>query len=324
MVAVLSSLDGFFPTVRWKDDSGVAVGHGWVFLSMGEMSSKRRRRGGVPRWGLGIGICVLCGLWYLGSSLRRGEKLSPLLAEQAPTPRTVRTLPRTPVTRHPRAVLADPPNTFLEKKVLERDEGIAPLPPPTPLATPTLLPEPMHATVLVSVVEPDGALVPSAIVRSDDCALHRRAPSGTIELVIDQPGCTFQGGRPDGLLTAWSDPFFVEFEPGDDVEVELVVPEEKTAGLGIQFQPDPDGFRVTRVIPGTPADEAGLVPGDILLSVAGVSALELDTESFIDLATGPVGSQVDLVILEREGGGERSIRMTRQALEDRRPAFGAP
>jgi membrane-associated protease RseP (regulator of RpoE activity) len=46
----------------------------------------------------------------------------------------------------------------------------------------------------------------------------------------------------------------------------------KTAGwIGIEYEPtDPAGPRVTKVVPGSPAEKAGLLPGDILFALNGV------------------------------------------------------
>ena len=46
----------------------------------------------------------------------------------------------------------------------------------------------------------------------------------------------------------------------------------KSAGwIGIEYEPkDPDGLKVTKVVPGSPAEKAGLLPGDILFALNGV------------------------------------------------------
>ena len=46
----------------------------------------------------------------------------------------------------------------------------------------------------------------------------------------------------------------------------------KTAGwIGIEYEPtDPAGPKVTKVVPGSPAEKAGLLPGDILFALNGV------------------------------------------------------
>ena len=46
----------------------------------------------------------------------------------------------------------------------------------------------------------------------------------------------------------------------------------KSAGwIGIEYEPkDPAGLRVTKVVPGSPAEKAGLQPGDILFALNGV------------------------------------------------------
>lgn len=40
----------------------------------------------------------------------------------------------------------------------------------------------------------------------------------------------------------------------------------KTVGLGVRIQPEPKGLRVVYVFPGTPADSAGIKPGDLIVA----------------------------------------------------------
>ena len=73
---------------------------------------------------------------------------------------------------------------------------------------------------------------------------------------------------------------------------------------------------VIRVLPGTPAWDAGLRRGDRILSVNDEPVGGLETSDFIVLGTGPVGTEAELLV-ESEDGQVEVIRVER-ALVDRR------
>jgi len=60
----------------------------------------------------------------------------------------------------------------------------------------------------------------------------------------------------------------------------------RTPTLGVSAENDSAGVRVARVAPGSSADEAGVQPGDYLLSVAGVPVTD---PSFINRLRDKVG-----------------------------------
>ena len=123
-----------------------------------------------------------------------------------------------------------------------------------------------------------------------------------------------QAMRMDGLLYARSEPLLLEFREGRDLDAVLALPAERTGGLGVQIAMHADGISVEKVWPGTPADEMGLVEGDIIVAVDGQPTGEMELQEFISGMTGPVGSEVDFVLA---GGdtGELPMRLTRALLD---------
>jgi hypothetical protein len=123
-----------------------------------------------------------------------------------------------------------------------------------------------------------------------------------------------QAVRMDGLLYARSDPMRLEYTPGEEVEAELSLPQERTGGLGVQIAKNIEGIEVVKVWPGTPADEMGLAEGDIIVEVDGQPTAEMGLYEFIDGMTGPVGSEVDFVLA---GGdtGDLPMQLTRSLLD---------
>jgi carboxyl-terminal processing protease len=90
--------------------------------------------------------------------------------------------------------------------------------------------------------------------------------------------------------------------------------EGRFVGIGIHIRLDPSGFpQIVRVMPNSPAKEAGLLAGDFIFSVDGSMTQGLYTGEVAGRITGEVGSPVRLDIVRRDGGGaqHRSVIVRR-------------
>ncbi len=79
----------------------------------------------------------------------------------------------------------------------------------------------------------------------------------------------------------------------------------KYYGVGMSIQPEPDKDGVTHIVvlapfEGTPAYKAGILPGDMVLSVDGKNAQGLDSAAVAAMLKGPRGTHV-IVAMQREG-----------------------
>ena len=68
-------------------------------------------------------------------------------------------------------------------------------------------------------------------------------------------------------------------------------------GITIQATEDSSGFHILEVVSGGPAEEAGLLVGDILIAVEGQSVSEMDTSGVRDVVKGKEGTFVSLTVL---------------------------
>ena len=77
------------------------------------------------------------------------------------------------------------------------------------------------------------------------------------------------------------------------------------------------GIEVQRVWPGTPAAEMGLQSGDIITAVDGLPSVTLTMDEFIEVMTGPVGTEVEFALAYDADTGlvEEAITLTRGWLE---------
>ncbi|MHA2620403.1 MAG: S41 family peptidase [bacterium JZ-2024 1] len=86
-------------------------------------------------------------------------------------------------------------------------------------------------------------------------------------------------------------------------------------GIGIAVEPVGNSFRVFSVLPGTPAEKAGLKPGDTIVAVGDRETAEMEIFEVVESIRGPVGTSVRLTIW-REGLIEpRKVELTRVKIE---------
>lgn len=154
----------------------------------------------------------------------------------------------------------------------------------------------------VRFVTPRGDVLSGPLVQPIDCPGLRfledfEDAEGPGRLYAAVPGsCALRGVRMDGALQALSDVVRVHVADGGLAEVRLVLPEERTGGIGVSFRPRPEGMVVMRVVPGSPAHAAGLAHGDVIVEVDGLPTAMLTSEDFVSVMTGPEGTDVEFTV----------------------------
>jgi carboxyl-terminal processing protease len=81
------------------------------------------------------------------------------------------------------------------------------------------------------------------------------------------------------------------------------------SGIGIDVNPDPRGLGVVDVFPGTPAAGEGLMPGDVILDVNGVSLAGHSSDYDSSMIRGRAGTEVVLTVMR--GSARHVLRITR-------------
>jgi len=113
-----------------------------------------------------------------------------------------------------------------------------------------------------------------------------------------------------GMLEALGDPYAAVLSPRQERQVEDLLG-GSIVGIGVWLDPAEDGLLVTSVVEGTPADRAGLRPGDLIVEIDGQRVRGVDRAS--ELIRGPVGSTVELGV--RRGGELRTVKVERDEIE---------
>jgi carboxyl-terminal processing protease len=87
------------------------------------------------------------------------------------------------------------------------------------------------------------------------------------------------------------------------------------SGIGTTVAPAKKGLRVMTVFPHSPADEAGIKPGDVIVSVEGESLAGQSLTEATKKIKGPEGTQVTLGVRDGKSGKVRELKITRAEVE---------
>ncbi|HHO53760.1 MAG TPA: PDZ domain-containing protein [Deltaproteobacteria bacterium] len=137
---------------------------------------------------------------------------------------------------------------------------------------------------------------------------------GGYSMTVSPGRCVLNAFRHDGLLLAHAQPAEVVVGPADTLLVDFEIPARPRAGLGLVIESSDAGIRVLDVLPGTAADELGLQEGDLVLEVDGTPTPGIALEDFVELAVGPVGTEVEIVV--DRGQGSVRLLLDRRELKD--------
>ena len=101
---------------------------------------------------------------------------------------------------------------------------------------------------------------------------------------------------------------------GDQLDEVFSQIEGNFVGLGIELKADQDTLLIVNVIPGGPAEQAGIVANDRIVEVDGKSTHEVSTDAAADMLKGPELSYVE-VVLRSPDGKLRRLRIQRRRVD---------
>jgi carboxyl-terminal processing protease len=117
------------------------------------------------------------------------------------------------------------------------------------------------------------------------------------------------GGAIRGLLEAL-DPYSTYFPPQEYQEY-LAHPNPGPADVGIFLSKKMGFATVVSVLPGSPAEKAGIKAGDLIDRVESSSARELSVVQIERMLAGPVGTSVTVAVVKEAQGEPQKITLTR-------------
>jgi carboxyl-terminal processing protease len=86
------------------------------------------------------------------------------------------------------------------------------------------------------------------------------------------------------------------------------------SGIGVKLKTEENRIVIDAVINGSPADEAGVNPGDIITSVNGEAVRGRNLSDSIDAMNGDPGSELTLIVHSPDGK-DRELRLTREYVQ---------
>lgn len=125
----------------------------------------------------------------------------------------------------------------------------------------------------------------------------------------------FQRGAIEGLIESLADPHTVYISP-EDFAVGIDIISGAFEGIGAQVDADPVTGEIVIVAPfrDSPAEQAGILPGDVLVSVNGESTEGWSVADAVKKIRGPQGTEVTLVV-RHSNATEEELTIKRATIE---------
>jgi carboxyl-terminal processing protease len=129
---------------------------------------------------------------------------------------------------------------------------------------------------------------------------------------VDSTKMTY--GAIQGMLDSLGDTGHTRFLSPADLKAEQDALAGKLQGIGAQMDLRDGHAVVVAPLPNSPAQAAGLLPGDVILKVDGVDITNLQLDGLVNRVRGPAGTSVTLTVQHRDGGEPVDITVTRQEI----------
>jgi len=134
--------------------------------------------------------------------------------------------------------------------------------------------------------------------------------SGTTPLATSQK----LEGAIAGLVSAYGDPYTTFFPPQDAAAFDEDI-SGNFSGVGMEVGVRDDILTIISPLPGTPAEKAGLMSGDLLVAIGGTSTEKMTVDEAVRLIRGPEGSVVKLNIFRPGSTGPKDYEVVRAKIE---------
>ena len=117
----------------------------------------------------------------------------------------------------------------------------------------------------------------------------------------------------EGILEALDDPFSSYLSPGEfEIFSDL---SGRFEGIGAEVTVQDEQIVIVAPLPGTPASQAGVLPGDIILAVDGTSITDKTLLEVVLLIRGPKGTPVTLQLLRLDSAMPQEVTIVRDTIE---------
>lgn len=118
-------------------------------------------------------------------------------------------------------------------------------------------------------------------------------------------------GALEGMAAAIGDPYTEFLDEVESTSMNEDI-DGSFEGIGAEVMKEGEFVRIVSPIAGSPAEEAGLLPNDLISEVDGESVAEMSINEAVALIRGPQGSDVQLLIIR--GNSEFTLTLTRGSI----------
>jgi len=116
-------------------------------------------------------------------------------------------------------------------------------------------------------------------------------------------------GAIEGMLDSLGDEGHTRFQTPKEAESNREGLSGTYVGIGVQLSTEDEDIVVAAPIEGSPADEAGIESGDVVVAVDGKDVRDKDSSEIVEVVKGEKGTTVEVTV--RRDGKERDFRMER-------------
>jgi carboxyl-terminal processing protease len=156
-----------------------------------------------------------------------------------------------------------------------------------------------------------------AAAQSPDYKLIGEAWDAINRVYVDRKAVDVQQltyGAITGMTDALGDTGHSRFLTPDMLREETSYVQGKFQGIGAEVEMKDGAVTIVAPFDNSPAQKAGLRPGDVIAKVDGLSLMGLSLHDAIQHILGPAGTQVTLTVLTPKTGKIRDITVTRQEI----------
>ncbi len=121
-------------------------------------------------------------------------------------------------------------------------------------------------------------------------------------------------GAISGMIKSLDDPYTIFLKP-EEVKKFLEDVKGVFEGVGMEIAIKEGRLQVVAPIEGTPAQKAGLRPGDKIVKVDGKSTVNITADAAVAWIRGPKDTEVSLTIYREEWGREKEIKIIRGVID---------